>query len=372
MTRFRNIFAIALLCLAPPVLADGHEMDVDALIRDLGISEAAQPVRELPFWQRPEKIHVVLRGNDEERAAKLVQVQQAVGDVEVVAVTYPLSDAVLAEAEVLIARCRERTIRESPKLRWLQVSSHGVDRCMVPEIHDKKFLLTNAQHTSAPPIADHVIAMMTMLMRGLHEFHMLQKQRKWEPENIDFPMREISGKTVLVVGLGGIGIEVAKRAHGLGMRVLGIRASRREGPDYVEYVGLSHELHELASQADVVVNALPLTDATRGIFDAAFFNAAKRGTYFISIGRGESTVTDDLVAALKDGRVSAAGLDVTDPEPPPADHELWGLPNVIITPHVAAETDQGRWRRWLITLENIRRYVNGERMLNVVDLERGY
>ncbi len=131
-------------------------------------------------------------------------------------------------------------------------------------------------------------------------------------------------------------------------------------------------MHDLAAQADVIVNALPLTDATRGLFDNDFFDAAKRGAYFISVGRGESTVTDDLVAALQDGRLSAAGLDVTDPEPLPGDHELWRLPNVIITPHVAATTDQGRWRRWLVIRENLRRYVNGEPMLNVVDVARGY
>ena len=373
MVKCSKLLTGMLICMAVPALADSELPDIETVIRELGISESERPVRELPFWRKPEKIHIALRGSDAEaRSAQLAQVQEAVGGVQVVPISYPISDAVLAEAEVLIARCRARTIRDSRELRWLQVSSHGVDRCMVPEIRNKSFLLTNAQHTSGPPIADHVIGMMMMLTRGLHNFHTLQQQRTWQQEPIEFPMLEISDKTILIVGLGGIGIEVAKRAHGLGMRVLAVRASRREGPDYVEYVGLSHELHELAGQADVIVNALPLTDATRGIFDEEFFNAAKRGTYFISIGRGESTVTDDLMAALKDGRVSAAGLDVTDPEPLPADHGLWSLQNVIITPHVAAETDQGRWRRWMITVENIKRYVNGDRMLNVVDIERGY
>lgn len=243
---------------------------------------------------------------------------------------------------------------------------------MVPEILDKPFILTNTQHTSGPPIADHVIALMTMLTRGLHNFHTYQLQGVWKDRPIEVPMLELGGKTMLVVGLGGIGTEVAKRANALGMRVLAIRNSSRVGPDFVDYVGLSDELHELAAQADVIVNALPLTTATRGLFDASFFDVAKRGAYFISVGRGESTVTNDLVAALKDGRLTAAGLDVTDPEPLPEGHELWRLPNVVITPHVAATTDQGRWRRWLVTRENLRRYVNGEKMLNVVDVARGY
>jgi phosphoglycerate dehydrogenase-like enzyme len=289
-----------------------------------------------------------------------------------VPVDYPIPDEVIADAEVLLARCTPRIIREAKNLRWLQDSRHGVDSCMVPEIHDKPFILTNAQHTSGPPMADHVIAMITMLARGLHYFHAAQLEGRWLDEPYAVPMLELSGKTLLVVGLGGVGIEVARRAHGLGMRVIAIRNSSRSGPDFVDYVGLSGELHELAARADVIVNALPLTGETRGLYDRDFFDAAKRGTYFISVGRGESTVTAELVAALKDGRVSAAGLDVTDPEPLPAGHELYTLPNVIITPHAAAETDQGRWRRWLVIRENLRRYVNGERMLNVVDISRGY
>jgi phosphoglycerate dehydrogenase-like enzyme len=221
-------------------------------------------------------------------------------------------------------------------------------------------------------MADHVIALMTMVTRGLQYFYRSQMQAKWVDVSKDIPMLELQGKTMLVVGLGGVGTEVAKRAHGLGMRVLGIRNSSRNGPDYVEYVGLADELFALAGKADVVVNALPLTEATRGLFDKAFFDAVKPGAYFVSVGRGESTVTDDLMAALKDGRLNAAALDVTDPEPLPDGHELWTLPNVVITPHVAATTDEGRWRRWMITLENLRRYVEGDKMLNVVDVSRGY
>ena len=298
--------------------------------------------------------------------------REVAGDEELIQVAYPIPDKVINDAEVLLARCTPRIIREASNLRWLQDSRHGVNTCMVPEIQDKEFILTNAQHTSGPPMADHVIAMMTMLTRGLHNFHRAQSEGVWTERPIEFPMLELGDKTMLVVGLGGIGTAVAKRAHALGMRVLGLRNSSRDGPDYVEYVGLSHELYDLAGQAHVIVNALPLTEATRGLFDEKFFDSVRRGAYFISVGRGESTVTDDLIAALNDGRLTAAGLDVTDPEPLPAGHELWKLPNVVITPHVAATTDQGRWRRWAVSMENLRRYINGDKMLNVVDVERGY
>ena len=183
---------------------------------------------------------------------------------------------------------------------------------------------------------------------------------------------ELEGRTALIVGLGGIGTQTAKRAHGLGMRVIATRGSRREGPDYVDYVGLADEVVELAAQADVVINTAPLTDRTRGMFNAAFFSAMKSTAYFVSVGRGASTVTDDLVAALESGAIAGAGLDVTDPEPLPEGHALWATPRVIISPHTGGRSDKGRERLFLLVQENLRRYVAGEPMLSVVDIERGY
>jgi phosphoglycerate dehydrogenase-like enzyme len=366
-------FAGALMLPAAALWAQGPDPETLALIAELGLKESDTAARDLPYWRKPKKIYIVPPGyDDEERSMQMQSAREVVGDVELVQISYPIPDDVIRDAEVLLARCTPRIIREAKNLRWLQDSRHGVDSCMVPEILDKQFILTNAQHTSGPPIANHVIALMTMITRGLHNFHRTQLQGVWKDRPIDFPMIQLDGKTMLVVGLGGVGTEVAKRAHGLGMRVIGVRNSSRSGPDYVEYVGLSHEVYELAGRADVIVNALPLTNETRGLFDRKFFDSVKRGAFFISVGRGESTVTGDLIAALNDGRLTAAGLDVTDPEPLPDGHELWSLPNIVITPHVAATTDEGRWRRWAVTRENLRRYVNGEKMLNVVDVARGY
>ncbi|MFB3077931.1 MAG: NAD(P)-dependent oxidoreductase [Lysobacterales bacterium] len=156
------------------------------------------------------------------------------------------------------------------------------------------------------------------------------------------------------------------------MRVLATRGSSREGPDYVEYVGLADEAIKLATQADVVVNAAPLTDATRGMFDKEFFAAMKSSAYFVSVGRGPSTVTEDLVAALRSGQIAGAGLDVVDPEPLPRSHPLWSIPRVIITPHVAAMSAETFQRILALVSENLRRYVAGEPLLSVVDIERGY
>lgn len=175
-----------------------------------------------------------------------------------------------------------------------------------------------------------------------------------------------------MAGLGGIGTEVARRAHGLGMRVTATRNSSREGPDFVSYVGLADELGKLAGEADVVVNALPLTGQTTGLFDAELFAQIKPGAIYINVGRGKTTDSAALVAALESGHLYGAGLDVTEPEPLPEDSPLWLLPNVIITPHVAAAGGDSLQRTALIATENLRRYVSGEPLLNLVDMEAGY
>jgi phosphoglycerate dehydrogenase-like enzyme len=177
---------------------------------------------------------------------------------------------------------------------------------------------------------------------------------------------------MLVVGLGGIGTQIAERANGLGMRVIATRNSSRSGPDYVEYVGLADELLTLAGEADVIVNSLPLTSKTTGLFNDKFFASAKAGSIFLSVGRGKSTVTNDLIAALESKHIFAAGLDVTDPEPLLETSPLWAMSNVIITPHVSARTTESLYRTSILTVENLRRYIAGEALINVVNIRAGY
>ena len=154
--------------------------------------------------------------------------------------------------------------------------------------------------------------------------------------------------------------------------MIATRNSGTDGPDYVAEVGLPDKLLPFAARADVIVSTLPLTPETRGLMNKAFFDAVKRGALFINVGRGGTVVTDDLVAALEDGRLGGAGLDVTDPEPLPAGHPLWRAPNVIITPHVAAGLAGDDEARWLVARENLRRYARGGRLLSEVDLAKGY
>ena len=367
-----------LLCAAMPSRAAGPDAETRALITKLGLKEATQPVRDWPRWHKPDKVYIAMPPADPARQKALLDsAREVAGGVQLVPFPLrfgqPVPEEIVRNAEVILGFCTAALLRDAHRLRWFQHYGSGVNHCMYPGIEKKGFILTNNQHSAAPPIAEHVIAMMMMLTRGLAEFHSNQARGLWQGRNgIHFPMIEVSGKTILVAGLGGIGTEVARRASALGMHVIATRHSSRKGPDFVDYVGLPPELYDLAKKADVVVNALPLTDETRGLFDKKFFDTLKHGAYFISVGRGQSTVTADLVAAIRDGRLAGAGLDVTDPEPLPPDHVLWTLPNVIITPHVAGISDRGFERGWVIVCENLRRYINGEKLLNVVDVKRGY
>ena len=378
-----NYFSVTAVCLSlavTPVLAAQPDAKTHLLIEQLRLDEAERPVREMPGWKRPDKIVVMIPAARWGERDELLESLEKVSDgIDIVTLTgLEISDekvAILEQAEVILGFCSPQLIRAAKQLRWLQHFFTGVDRCLMsPEAQGADFILTNAQHTSGPPIAEHVIAMLMMLTRNLQYFHYQQQQQVWQRRPLDTPspMIEIGGKTMLVAGLGGIGIEVARRAAALGMRVTATRRSSREGPDFVDYVGLADELPQLAAQADVIVNALPLTRETEGVFGREFFAGVKQGAYFISIGRGRNTDTEELIAALKSGRLAGAGLDVTDPEPLTRGHELWTLPNVIITPHISGMTDRGFERNRLVITENLRRYINGERLLNVVNIERGY
>jgi phosphoglycerate dehydrogenase-like enzyme len=376
---FRLIVSFVFVLAPVFVLADTTDQTtvpvtdpaVEVLIEQLGLRESATASRDLPGWSPPKKI-VVRQG----RPDQLAEYQAIAPGVEFVIVDSIEQARVEAiDAQVVLGICDEKMISASPGLFWIQVYSAGVERCLEnPGMHKGQKLLTNGQRIGSPGLAEHAIAMMMMLARGLDVYHANQMKGEWQRqtglERSDH--LELEGRTLLVVGLGGIGTQVAKRGHGLGMRVIATRNSRREGPEYVEYVGLPNELNELATRADVVINTAPLTDRTRGIFNAAFFDAMKPSAFFISVGRGGSTVTDDLVAALKSGSIAGAGLDVTDPEPLPEGHPLWAMPRVIISPHTAGRSDKGRDRLYLMVKENLRRYINGEPMLSVVDIERGY
>jgi phosphoglycerate dehydrogenase-like enzyme len=339
------------------------------MISDLGLRVASAPVRERSGWHPPRVILVApaLHGD-------LPRLQQVAPEARFIEVSAGAPAAELAGADAAIGICDEKTLRAAPHLQWLQLLTVGAEHCVQqPLIRERRPLLTNMQRIAGASMAEHVMGMMLILSHHLDYFLAQQARGHWAGDADDYPQPvELKGKTLLVVGLGGIGTEVAKRAYAFGMRVVATRASGAPGPDYVSYVGSPDELLKLASDADVIVNCTPLTPQTAGLFNREFFGVTKPAAYFINVGRGGSVVTADLIAALRAGRIAGAGLDVTDPEPLPADSALWHMKNVIITPHMSANSPLTGDMLLAVLVENLRRYVGGEPMLSVVDIERGY
>lgn len=359
------LMAVALFSVTAAVRA---EISIDQLIEQARLDEGDVAVRDLPRWSGAHKILIRDLGLD------LGDLIDSLNDVEVI-VARSVSEAMqhASDVDAIIGFCEAELIEAAQKLVWLQIYWAGAESCLLVErIGSGDVLMTNMQKMSSPVIAEHAIAMMLSLARHVPQFvHSMQADDSKSRDELVAGMMPIAGKTLLVVGLGGIGTEAARLGAALGMRVYGTRNSSREAPEFVEYVGLSHELHDLAAQADVIVNALPLTPGTKDLFNGEFFAAVKPGAIFINVGRGQTVVTAELVAALESGRISGAGLDVTEPEPLPADSPLWQRDDVIITPHVAGRGGE-RERHTVLLIENLKRYIAGDRLLNVVDPEKGY
>jgi phosphoglycerate dehydrogenase-like enzyme len=336
--------AVGLIAGAGPGRADAQgSADCDSpcaaaaeLVARFELREGAVPVRERAGWARPKKIVVA----DVPLADYL---RTIVPNVEIVGVpglrNYSGMADVVAGADVLVGLCTPEIVARGTSLKWIQLLNAGADSCAtIPAVAERGILVTNLQRIQGPHMAEHAIALTLSLARALPVYAVEQNEgaftRGFRETRGERPI-EIEGKTLLVVGLGGIGTEVAKRAHGLGMHVIATRNSARVGPDYVEYVGLADEYRTLAARADVVVTA-------------------------------------DLTAALQAGAIGGAGLDVTDPEPLPPGHPLWSMSNVIITPHIATSSDYRSDRTFTLVAENVRRYVRGDAVLSVVDLAAGY
>jgi phosphoglycerate dehydrogenase-like enzyme len=349
----------------PPTPTE-HELTIDQLISRYTLREDSVASRDIEGWQNPTRILVQVDSSE-----RLHWMQQAVPDVELVEFdTVEIAVREIGSFQAVVGLCHPDLLTSN--IHWVHVFSAGIEHCTaIPAARKNLRILSNGQRLKGPEIADHAIALMLSLVRRLDIFSRQQSWTRGQDYNA-LNLRGLEGQTLLVVGLGGIGTSIAKLGHGLGMRVIATRNSRREGPDFVSYVGLADELLELARQADVIINATPLTASTSGIFNWEFFTAVPDHAYFINIGRGRSVVTADLVKALEEGEITGAGLDVTDPEPLPDGHPLWSAPRVIITPHMAGRSEEVTEKTYLVARENIRRYSAGEALLSVVDIKRGY
>ncbi|MBN4925814.1 D-2-hydroxyacid dehydrogenase [Hoyosella rhizosphaerae] len=253
-------------------------------------------------------------------------------------------------------------------LEWIHIASAGVERFMFDELSDSDVVVTNSRGIFDPHIAEYVLGQILAFAKDFPTSWTLQQQREWKHRESE----RIAGKHAVVVGTGPIGRAIGRLLSAAGLRVTGSgRRAQTDDPDFGTIVA-QEELPDVLRTADYVVSIAPSTPQTRHMFNAELFQAMKPTARFINVGRGDLTVTDDLVAALRDGTIAGAALDVTDPEPLPADHPLWTLDNVMITPHNAG--DVVGWRDDLVTLfvENFERWTAGTELLNIVDKQRGY
>ncbi|HXX46817.1 MAG TPA: D-2-hydroxyacid dehydrogenase [Myxococcota bacterium] len=254
----------------------------------------------------------------------------------------------------------------APQLRWLQAFNAGVDHPIFARIVERGVRLTTAAGASAEPIAQTAIAGLLMLARGFPRWLDAQRRRAWEPLPPEAIPRDLRGQTLVVLGLGAIGSEIARLARALGLRVVGVRRGAARGGEPVDELVSPARLGELLPRADWLAIACPLTEETRGAIDAAALALLPRGARILNVARGEIVDESALTAALRDGRLGGAYLDVFAREPLPGESPLWTLPNVIATPHNSAASRGNEARQVEIFLDNLARYGRGEPLRNEV------
>lgn len=276
----------------------------------------------------------------------------------------------LLNAEIIFGWPESEQLREAKNLRWLQLPSAGADSYMDRKLfHCKDILLTNSRGVFGLPIAEHVFAMILSYNRNMTEYAWQQKEGIWKGIR---QTKDFYGSTMGVIGLGDIGTEVAKRAKALGARVLGVKRTLGNQPEYVDCLYTTEAIDEVLEQSDYIVLAMPSTKKTTGIINEQRLRRMKQDAFLVNIGRGALIDQEALVKALTEGWIGGAGLDVTTPEPLPTEHPLWGLKNVILTPHVSGSSPTNDFRRMGIFFRNLEHYLVGQPLENLVDFEEGY
>jgi phosphoglycerate dehydrogenase-like enzyme len=258
-------------------------------------------------------------------------------------------------------------VTRAPRLRWIQSSSAGVEDLADPVLAERGIVLTNAAGVFDVGLAESVLGFLLAFSARI-----LESARKAPGEWVSDPVRILRGTLALVVGAGSIGTETGRLLRAAGLRVRGVARTARPADDVFESIAGPDALLEGLAVADHVVNVLPITPATRGMFGAAQFAAMKSTAVFVNIGRGGTVDESALVQALRDGVIAGAALDVFETEPLPAESPLWRMPNVLVSPHRAG--DHEGWESDVVELfvDNLRRFVAGEPLRNVVDIELGY
>jgi len=280
-------------------------------------------------------------------------------------------DREIADADAIIGGISKDLHAKAKKLKWVQTYSAGVEAYRWKEFLEGSVALTNCRIVQGPNIADHAMAMLLALTRGLNTFF-ADKER--EESNRDGPalLLELQDMTAVVIGVGGIGSQIAQRAHGFGMKVIGVDPKDLPPSVAVSRMVYPSQLDSVLPLADVVFVSAPLTPESRHMMGPRQFDLMKKDSFFVAVSRGGLYDTPALVKALDSKRLAGAGLDVTDPEPLPKGHPLWKFPNVVLTPHVAGNSPGSHARRVAVLKENIGHFVRNEPLRNVVDKQKGY
>jgi phosphoglycerate dehydrogenase-like enzyme/glyoxylase-like metal-dependent hydrolase (beta-lactamase superfamily II) len=348
----------------------GRTMPWD-LVEDFGIYEGPSPTKKDKNWAAPKKIVVPAL-----MPARLRELKTIAPDVFFIPVkTADEAAKEAAGADAVIGFCTSDIVKANPKLRWVQIGHAGVEKDLVPEIVKSDITMTNLARLHGPNVADSAMALLLALTRGLAPEMRNQagSTNKWKNLKDASNAQELHGKTMLVIGLGGIGTQISRRAEAFGMRVMAIDPNDSiVKPAFVFSLDRPAKMMDLIPKADVVVLACPLTNETRGMFGKSQFGAMKKSAHFINIARGGLMNQNDLIDALKSGAIAGAGMDVTDPEPLPDASPLWSMPNVVISPHLGGQSDGAKDRAWRLFRENVRRFAAGEPLLCVVDKSKGF
>ena len=275
-----------------------------------------------------------------------------------------------ADADAIFGTINPDVFHAAHRLKWVQIYSAGVETYRFPEFIHSDVILTNCKIIQGPEIADHALALLLALTRDLNQIIPRRTKEEWAKST--YHPLELRGKTAVVIGVGGIGSQIAQRASAFGMKVIGVDPKDIPFNPYVSKVVYPDKLDSVLPEADVVFVSAPHTPQSEGMMGAREFGLMKKGSYFIAVSRGKLYDTGALVKALDERRLAGAGMDVTNPEPLPKGHALWKFDNVIITPHIAGQSDGIDSRRMALIKDNISRFLNGEPMLNVVDKIKGY
>lgn len=281
------------------------------------------------------------------------------------------SKEMVKKANIILGNIDPFLLYEAENLEWIQLNSAGADAYVKKGLLKDDILLTNATGAYGPGVAEHMLAVLFSIQKKLHLYRDNQNQCEWQDEGEVMSLR---GGTLLIVGLGDIGLYFARLMKNFGYRVIGIKRRPGEVPQDVDEVHTMEDLDQLLPEADVVLSVLPDSKATRNVFCKERFEKMKSTAILLNAGRGSAVNTEDLCQALISGEIYGAGLDVTDPEPLQSQHKLWNVQNAVITPHISGDFHHPAtlYRIVDIAAGNLRRYMEGEPLVNIVDRKTGY